>query len=138
MDAVWRVIDIVAAAAGLVFVAPLLLSLMALIWMSDGGRDYAPWEGRNKRCIGLEDICGYFHLGTGPSVADNPVAASGTPTAVTLGDRPVSLSTVFGVAATPAGFGRVKEVVKAPGGINLVDAGGRKAFAAVDLAFIGA
>jgi hypothetical protein len=109
-----------------------------VIWMSDGGRDYAPWDGRHTRCIGLEDICGYFHLGTGPSVADNPVAASGSPTAVTLGDKPVSLSYVFGVAATPAGFGRVAEVVKAPGGINLVDAGGRKAFAAVDLGFIGA
>jgi hypothetical protein len=109
-----------------------------VIWLSDGGRDYAPWNGRHRRCIGLEEICGYFHLGTGPSVADNPVAASGSPTAVTLGDKPVSLSYVFGVAATPAGFGRVKEVSKASGGIDLVDAGGRKAFAAVDLGFIGA
>jgi len=109
-----------------------------VVWMSDGGRDYAPWNGRHRRCIGLEDICGYFHLGTKRSAADNPVAASGSPTAVTLGGKPVSISYIFGVAATPAGFGRVKEVVKAPGGISLVDGGGRKAFAAVDLSFIGA
>jgi hypothetical protein len=109
-----------------------------VIWISDGGRDYAPWNGRHRRCIGLEDICGYFHLGTRRSVADNPVAASGSPTAVTLGEKPVSISYVFGVAATPAGFGRVTEVAKAPGGITLIDAGGRKASAAVDLSFIGA
>jgi hypothetical protein len=109
-----------------------------VVWMSDGGRDYAPWNGRHRRCIGLEDVCGYFHLGTKRSVADNPVARAGSATAVTLGGAPVSISSIFGIAATPAGFGRVAEVVKAPGGISLVDAGGRKAFAAVDLGFIGA
>jgi hypothetical protein len=109
-----------------------------VIWMSDGGRDYAPWNGRHRGCLGLEEICGYFHLGTSRSVADNPVAAAGSPTAVTLGGKPVSVSYVFGVAAIPAGFGRVKEIAPAPGGINLVDTGGRKAFAAVDLSFIGA
>lgn len=109
-----------------------------LVWMSDGGRDYAPWNGRHRNCIGLEEICSYFHLGTTRSVADNPVARAGNATAVTLGTKPVSISYVFGVAATPAGFGRVKEIVKAPGGISLVDTGGRKASAAVDLSFIGA
>jgi len=111
---------------------------VTMLWISNGGRDYAPWNGRHRNCIGLEEICSYFHLGTTRSVADNPVARAGNATAVTLGTKPVSISYVFGVAATPAGFGRVKEIVKAPGGISLVDTGGRKASAAVDLSFIGA
>ena len=55
-----------------------------VVWMSNGGRDYAPWNGRHRRAIGLEEICGYFHLGHAASLADNPVAAAGSPTAVTL------------------------------------------------------
>ena len=35
VDALWRIVDIVAAVAGLVFVAPLLVALA--IWATDGG-----------------------------------------------------------------------------------------------------
>ncbi|MDR3511692.1 MAG: sugar transferase [Caulobacteraceae bacterium] len=62
MDAVWRVIDIVVAAAGLVFVAPLLLSLMALIWVGDGGspifaQTRIGMGGRRFRCLKLRTMC---------------------------------------------------------------------------------
>jgi hypothetical protein len=28
---------------------------MTLFWQSNGGRDYAPWLGRNRACLGVED-----------------------------------------------------------------------------------
>jgi hypothetical protein len=109
-----------------------------LFWLSNGGRDYPPWNGRHRRAIGIEDICGYFHVGHAASIADNPVAAAGSPTAVTLTARgSVTVSYLFGLAATPAGFGRVREIVSSPGGVRITDAGGRQIFAACDLSWIG-
>ncbi|MFI0847017.1 hypothetical protein [Mesorhizobium sp. IMUNJ 23232] len=110
-----------------------------LIWMSNGGRDYAPWNGRHRNAIGLEEICGYFHLGHAASVADNPVAASGSPTAITLmPDTPTVVSYMFGLAAVPPNFGAVREIVSVPGGVTLVDINGLMVFAACDPGFIAA
>jgi hypothetical protein len=108
-----------------------------LVWFSNGGRDYGPWNGRHRRAIGLEEICGYFHLGHAASTADNPVAASESPTAVMLKpDAPLDVSYMFGMAGVPPGFGAVGDIVRAPGGVTLIDAGGREVFAACDLSFV--
>ena len=51
-----------------------------LVWTSHGGRRYAPWNGRHTHCIGLEEVCSYFHLGHAASIADNPLSLRGIPT----------------------------------------------------------
>lgn len=51
-----------------------------LIWISNRGRQAAPWNGRHL-ALGLEPICSPFGLGPATAAADNPVARSGTPTA---------------------------------------------------------
>lgn len=108
-----------------------------LLWFSNGGRDYPPWNRRHRGVIGIEDICGYFHLGHAASTGDNPVAASGSPTAIELvpgGHRTISY--IFGLSATPPGFGAVVDIAAAPGGIRLADATGTTVFAACDPSFI--
>ena len=108
-----------------------------LMWMSDGGRDYPPWNGRHRRAIGLEEICGYFHLSHARSIADNPVADAGSPTAVTLRpDGALTVSYLFGLAAVPEGFGRVADIAAVAGGVALRDADGHEAFAACDPSFV--
>jgi lipopolysaccharide/colanic/teichoic acid biosynthesis glycosyltransferase len=62
VDALWRAFDIVAAAAGLIFIAPLLLSLSALIWLSDGGAPIFAHArvglgGRRFACLKLRTMC---------------------------------------------------------------------------------
>lgn len=108
-----------------------------VVWMSDGGRDYAPWNGRHRGVIGLEDVRAYFHLGEKASLADNPVSAGGSPTTVTLtpGGK-VTISYIFGLAAVPEGFDRVEDIVTAPGGVMLIGAGGREVLAPCDLDYI--
>jgi len=54
-----------------------------LLWMSNRGRRYDPWNGRNL-CLGVEPIASAFDLGTPASVAPNPIADAGVPTALTL------------------------------------------------------
>ena len=108
-----------------------------VLWMSDGGRDYAPWNGRHRKAIGLEEICGYFHLGHNASIADNPIAAAGSPTSATL--KPggsLEVAYMFGVTAVPPGFGAVRDIVSDSGGVRLTDADGNEVFAACDVSFI--
>lgn len=108
-----------------------------LMWLSNGGRDYAPWNGRHRRAIGLEEICGYFHLSHSRSIGDNPVAESGSPTAITLDPNgTVAISYMFGVAAVSPGFGRVADITATPGGVTLHDADGNAVFAPCDPTFV--
>ena len=66
-----------------------------LLWISNRGRNYSPWNGRNL-CLGVEPIVGAFELGCRASVASNPINARGTRTAVTLDpDEPLTIAYRF-------------------------------------------
>ena len=52
-----------------------------LLWLSNRGRKMFPWNGRHV-AVGIEPICSPFGLGPGTALADNPIARSGTPTAL--------------------------------------------------------
>jgi hypothetical protein len=52
-----------------------------LLWFSNRGRKGIPWRGRNL-CLGVEPICSPFGFGPATAAADNPIARSGTPTAL--------------------------------------------------------
>lgn len=54
-----------------------------LLWMSNCGRDFAPWNGRNL-CLGLEPITSAFDLGEEICTADNPISKDGVTTAASL------------------------------------------------------
>lgn len=50
-----------------------------LLWNSNYGRQFAPWNGRHL-ALGVEPICSAFDLGPQISAANNPIAARGVPT----------------------------------------------------------
>jgi hypothetical protein len=52
-----------------------------LLWISNRGRKMPPWNGRHL-ALGLEPVCSPFGLGLATALADNPIARSGTPTAL--------------------------------------------------------
>lgn len=54
-----------------------------LLWVSNRGRDFEPWDGRNL-CLGVEPVTSAFDLGVEASVGENPVSAQGFQTAVPL------------------------------------------------------
>lgn len=72
-----------------------------LIWVSNRGRTAYPWNGRFV-AVGIEPVRGAFDLG--PDVGSdpsNPIAAAGTPTALSLSPGEVfQTSYVLGVDAT--------------------------------------
>jgi hypothetical protein len=105
-----------------------------IFWISNGGRHYAPWNGRHTGVLGLEDTTSYFHYGQAESAGANPLRRLGLPTTLTLAPRrPTTVRTLMGVAEVPARFGRVARIEPAPGGIVLVSAQGVRVPVAVDL-----
>jgi hypothetical protein len=108
-----------------------------LLWISNGGRHYAPWNGRHTGVIGIEDTTSYFHLGLAESARPNPVNRRGVPTTVTVGPKkPVTVNYILGVAEVPAGFDRVQKIVRTAVGVDFVAASGKRASCALDLSFL--
>lgn len=72
----------------------------ALLWLSNRGRQMAPWNGRHL-ALGLEPICSAFDLGPQISATDNPISRRGTKTArrFSAGERFV---THYRIAVEPA------------------------------------
>ena len=52
-----------------------------MLWISNLGRGYEPWNGRNL-CLGIEPVTAAFDLGEAISAADNPLNPLGIVTAV--------------------------------------------------------
>jgi hypothetical protein len=109
-----------------------------VLWMSNCGRHYAPWNGRHSAVMGIEEVTGCFHLGLAESVKPNALSRAGFPTTVTLNPKkPTTVNYIMAVAAVPKGFDRVAEMRAAEGGVELVAESGRRARCALDLNFLG-
>jgi hypothetical protein len=108
-----------------------------VLWHSNGGRHYPPWNGRHRGVLGIEDVTAYFHLGLAASLADNPWRKKGIPTAIALGNRKCTrIPYIMGVAALPDGFDTVSAIRRTDTGIRLHAAGGPHMDHCVDTAFL--
>jgi len=108
-----------------------------ILWQSHGGRHYAPWSGRHRRVLGVEDVTSYFHFGLAESASPNPLSASGVPTVLSLrSNRPLVVNYIMGVAALPRRFDRVKSVEPRGDHIRIVPVSGTAIEHPVDLAFL--
>lgn len=82
-----------------------------LLWFSNGGRDYPPWQGRHINVMGIEDMTGYFDMGLAASCRDNPLTARGIKTSLHPdGDGRISIPYIQGVARIPQGFDQVAAI----------------------------
>jgi hypothetical protein len=86
-----------------------------VLWLSNGGRHYAPWDGRHVNVLGLEEVTSYFHFGLAESASPNPLSGGGIPTSITLGEGGLDVRCLSGVAEVPAGFDHVASVRAHPG-----------------------
>jgi hypothetical protein len=82
-----------------------------LFWMSNGGRHYAPWNGRHRRAIGLEEVVSNFHYGLAESAKANPLNRAGIPTVAQLDPRkPTTINYIMVLAEIPRGFDIVQSI----------------------------
>lgn len=89
---------------------------ITMLWHSDGGRDYAPWSGRHRACLGVEE-------GNAPHILGE---AGGLP----LGNLDIRHAT--GVIAWPSEE-RVQDVVAKDGQLIITGEGGARRSVPFDL-----
>jgi hypothetical protein len=110
-----------------------------VLWISNGGRHYAPWNGRHVNVMGLEEVLSYFHPGLAESVAPNPISRMGYPTYVELSpDRPMVVNYIMAVARIPREFDRVVQIQADQGeqSVTLTSASGQSVSVPIDVSFL--
>jgi hypothetical protein len=94
------------------------------LWMSNGGRDYAPWNGRHIGVLGLEDTRSYGTAGHRASINPNPLSDAGTPTSFALNTSPV-LRYAVGAIPRPPGWTRIANLEPSGDMLVLTDVSGK-------------
>jgi hypothetical protein len=77
---------------------------MTMLWQSNGGRDYAPWNSRHRGCLGVEEGAALSMLGLSSRETPDPLTAAGQPGLVTLDPQgTVEVRHIIGAIAWPGG-----------------------------------
>jgi hypothetical protein len=77
---------------------------MTMLWHSNGGRDYAPWNGRHFGCLGVEEGAVLPVLGLSSRETPDPLTAAGQPALVTLDPAgTVEVRHILGAIHWPSG-----------------------------------
>jgi hypothetical protein len=109
-----------------------------VLWISNGGRRYAPWDGRHVNVLGLEEVTSYFHFGLAESAAPNPLSARGIPTHIDLDGRPLDVRCISAVAAIPPEFDHVARIETDAHGATLTARSGLAVRTPLDVSFLRA
>jgi hypothetical protein len=84
-----------------------------VFWMSNGGRHYAPWNGRVTSVLGMEEVTSFFHYGIQKSVENNSFREQGWNTAVDFdGKSSVHIKLIMGLVPVKKGFRGVEDIVR--------------------------
>jgi hypothetical protein len=84
---------------------------VTMLWHSNGGRDYAPWDGCHTGVVGVEDGCAAGAAGHAAALGPNPVSSQGVPTALPLeANRTHRIVHVIGAIARPKDWTRVTDI----------------------------
>jgi hypothetical protein len=128
----------VAAADGFVFFAVKDAGVLCQtsLWMSNGGRRYAPWSSRHLAVLGIEETCAHFGDGPAVSGGENDLTRAGYRTSVALGGR-VDVRYALGAIPAPEGWSEVAAIELAPDGLRLADVGGNRVSVPFDAGFLG-
>ena len=108
---------------------------VTMLWLSNGGRDYAPWNGRHCGVLGIED--GRTALGHKASLGDNALKRLGISTSFTLDpEGAVRFRRVMGALPLAAGSDAPVTVEPRDGHLHAAFADGRTVSAPFDTAFL--
>jgi hypothetical protein len=111
----------------------------SVFWMSNGGRHYAPWNGRHRHAIGLEEVTSNFHYGLAQSASPNPLNRAGIETCVRLNPKqPFTIPFIMALSAIPRGFDVVKSIRPSADGasVTLTSQSGKTVAAPLNVSFV--
>ena len=95
-----------------------------LLWMSNGGRHYPPWNGRHSHVLGIEEVSTGCHH-TGGFSSTGTVSPDGLASGLVLDpEGAVDIAYCFGAVAAPPHWSEVADIRVTADRLTLVDAGG--------------
>lgn len=110
---------------------------VTLLWFSNGGRDYKPWNSRHIGVQGIEEGRTYGGAGHKASIAPNPLTEEGVPTALVLDpDGEVEVRNVIGGLPLPEGWRRAAGVSVGADSLTVSDESGASLSVPYDPAFL--
>jgi hypothetical protein len=82
-----------------------------LLWFSNGGRHFPPWNSRHINVLGVEDITAFFHVGLAESCRPNLLTERSVPTCLKPdGEGRLSIPYIQGLTRIPKDFERVAKI----------------------------
>ena len=109
-----------------------------VLWISNGGRHYPPWNGRHVNVMGVEDVTAWFHYGLAESAEPNPLTALGYKTHQVLSaEKPMMVRYIMGVAPIGKHFERVANIRVGDNAMTLEGEAGEAVKVPVDVKFLG-
>ena len=98
---------------------------ITMLWFSNGGRDYAPWNGRHLDVTGIEDGCAPALGGEAEAGHPNAVADEGVATGLALADgRRHLIRHVIGAVPRPAGWAEISDISVGGDTLTITDGAG--------------
>jgi len=108
-----------------------------ILWHSNGGRHYAPWSGRHRGVLGVEDVTASMHWGLAGSVAESDASRAGFRTYFDLNpNAPLVVDYIMAVAEVPEGFDHVTAIEASAEGVRLRSRSGRETFSPLELEWL--
>jgi len=97
-----------------------------LLWHSNGGRHYAPWNSRHLNVLGIEDLTSFFAYGLAESAKTNQLTKLGLQTCLNLTPKkPLMVNYIMAVSVVPRGFNDAKRILPATSGVKLISSSGK-------------
>lgn len=97
-----------------------------LLWHSNGGRHYSPWNSRHLNVLGIEDLTSYFAYGIAEAARPNLLTKMGLKTCLNLTPKkPLTVNYIMAVAIVPRGFNETKSIEPARNGVKLISSAGK-------------
>lgn len=96
---------------------------VTMLWISNGGRDFYPWNSRHTGVLGIEDGIAVGAIGLKAAQDENRIKAFGLPTTLSLGDHHVIPHAILSLPRPP-GWSEVTEITLESGTLRLTDISG--------------
>lgn len=110
---------------------------VTFLWFSHEGRDYAPWNGRHRGVLGIEEGRAFSIYGHAASIKANPLSEAGIPTSITLDPNgSVTVRHVLGGIPLPAGWRDIEAIQIAQDRLSLTNPDGATVEHPFDDAFL--
>lgn len=108
---------------------------MTMLWFSNGGRDYAPWNSRHHGVLGVEEGLNRALLGSSALSDPHPLDTAGVPTGIEL--DPTGMVEMRHVIGVLPWTWQVEAIEPGEGTVRIRTAGGETRTVPCDVSFLG-